>query len=124
MNTSINEALSRTILTGGATLIPLICLFLVGGSVLRDFALAILIGLLVGTYSSIFIASPVVLRWNKARGGSTHTLRREVTEAVTAAKPTAAPLGACRTLAFWVENRSFFDLFDHQNYLAKKQNDL
>ena len=83
MNTSINEALSRTILTGGATLIPLICLFLVGGSVLRDFALAILIGLLVGTYSSIFIASPVVLWWNKARGGSTHTLRREVTEAVT-----------------------------------------
>jgi hypothetical protein len=43
--------------------------------VLRDFALAILIGLLVGTYSSIFIASPVVLWWNKARGGSTHTLR-------------------------------------------------
>ena len=91
MNTSINETLSRTILTGGATLIPLICLFLFGGSVLRDFALAILIGLVVGTYSSIFIASPVVLWWNKARGGGTHTLRREVTEAATAAKPTAAP---------------------------------
>jgi SecD/SecF fusion protein len=91
MNTSINETLSRTILTGGATLIPLLCLFFFGGAVLRDFALAILIGLLVGTYSSIFIASPVVLWWNKARGGSTHTLRREVTEAATAAKPAAAP---------------------------------
>jgi preprotein translocase SecF subunit len=91
MNTSINQTLGRTILTGGATLIPLMCLFLFGGSVLRDFALAILIGLVVGTYSSIFIASPVVLWWNKARGGSTHTLRREVTEAATAAKPTAAP---------------------------------
>ncbi|MDQ3626365.1 MAG: protein translocase subunit SecF [Verrucomicrobiota bacterium] len=91
MNSSINETLGRTILTGGATLIPLICLFLFGGSVLRDFALAILIGLLVGTYSSIFIASPVVLWWTKARGGGTHTLRREVTEAATAAKPAAAP---------------------------------
>ena len=47
---------------------------------LRDFALAILVGVLVGTYSSIFIASPIVLWWTKARSGSTSALRREVTE--------------------------------------------
>src|SRR3954453_7205030 len=77
MNESINQTLSRTLLTSGVTLIPILCLFLFGGSVLRDFALAIIIGVVVGTYSSIFIASPIVLWWTKARGGS---LRREVIE--------------------------------------------
>ena len=85
MNDSINQTLSRTILTGGATLIPICCLFLFGGTVLRDFALAILIGVLVGTYSSIFIASPIVLWWTKLRSGSASALRREVTE-----KPSAS----------------------------------
>jgi preprotein translocase subunit SecF len=90
MNTSINETLSRTVLTGGATLIPILCLFLFGGTVLRDFALAILIGVLVGTYSSIFIASPIVLWWTKLRSGSTRALRDEVTQKTTTAAPTAA----------------------------------
>ena len=80
MNEAINLTLSRTILTGGATLIPILCLFLFGGTVLRDFALAIFVGVLVGTYSSIFIASPIVLWWTKMRSGSTSALRREVTE--------------------------------------------
>lgn len=80
MNESINQTLSRTVLTGGATLIPIFCLFLFGGTVLRDFALAILIGVLVGTYSSIFIASPIVLWWTRLRSGSTTALRREVTQ--------------------------------------------
>src|SRR5438067_2403429 len=80
MNSSINQTLSRTILTSTVTLIPILCLFFLGGSVLRDFALAIIIGVVVGTYSSIFIASPIVLWWTQARGGSASTLRREVTE--------------------------------------------
>jgi preprotein translocase subunit SecF len=47
--------------------------------VLRDFSLAIIIGVVVGTYSSIFIASPIVLWWTRARGGSKVTLQREIT---------------------------------------------
>src|SRR5207237_2477018 len=88
MNDSINQTLSRTILTSTVTAIPILCLFLFGGSVLRDFALAILIGVVVGTYSSIFIASPIVLWWTRARGGSTSTLRKEVREK--AATPTGS----------------------------------
>jgi SecD/SecF fusion protein len=91
MNESINQTLGRTILTGGATLIPICCLFLFGGTVLRDFALAILIGILVGTYSSIFIASPIVLWWTKARGGGGSSLRKEVIQTKTSVRPTAAP---------------------------------
>ncbi len=61
MNSSINETLSRTLLTSGTTLLSVLALFIFGGETLRDFALAILIGIVVGTYSSIFIASPIVL---------------------------------------------------------------
>ncbi len=68
MNASINETLSRTILTGGVTLLTTFALFIFGGPVLNDFALTILVGILVGTYSSIFIAAPVVLWWS-GRGG-------------------------------------------------------
>ena len=90
MNESINQTLSRTLLTSGVTLIPILCLYFFGGSVLRDFALAIIIGVVVGTYSSIFIASPIVLWWLRARGGSTSSLRREVIQNTTPASPTAA----------------------------------
>jgi len=89
MNSSINQTLSRTILTSTVTLIPILCLFLFGGAVLRDFSLAIIVGVVVGTYSSIFIASPIVLWWTRARGKSTSTLRREVTQNPTAANPLA-----------------------------------
>src|SRR5216117_2154619 len=90
MNSSINQTLSRTILTSTVTLIPILCLFFFGGAVLRDFSLAIIIGVVVGTYSSIFIASPIVLWWTRARGGRESALRREVTEkAATAASPLA-----------------------------------
>jgi SecD/SecF fusion protein len=77
MNTAINETLGRTILTGGTTLLSVGALYFFGGAVLRDFSFAILIGILVGTYSSIFVASPIVLWWTKLRGKS---LRREVLE--------------------------------------------
>jgi SecD/SecF fusion protein len=90
MNSSINQTLSRTILTSTVTLIPILCLFFFGGAVLRDFSLAIIIGVVVGTYSSIFIASPIVLWWTRARGRGAASLRREVTQkATTAANPLA-----------------------------------
>ncbi|MDI9559300.1 MAG: protein translocase subunit SecF, partial [Pseudomonadota bacterium] len=66
MNRSINEVLSRTIITGVTTILALVALMLLGGEVLFDFSLALIIGLVVGTYSSIFIASPLVLIWRKA----------------------------------------------------------
>lgn len=68
MNASINETLSRTLLTSGCTFLSVAALFFFGGPVLHDFAFAILIGVLVGTYSSIFIASPIVLWWSGHKG--------------------------------------------------------
>jgi preprotein translocase subunit SecF len=61
INRSVNETLSRTILTAGTTLITVACLYLFGGAVIHDFALAMLIGILAGTYSSVFVASPILL---------------------------------------------------------------
>ena len=61
INSSINQTLSRTILTSLATMLVLISLFFLGGGVIHDFAFAMIIGVFVGTYSSIFIASPVVI---------------------------------------------------------------
>lgn len=68
MNLSINEVLSRTIVTSFTVLLTSIALFFFGGEVLHDFSLAMILGVLVGTYSSIFVASPIVLLWggNKA----------------------------------------------------------
>jgi SecD/SecF fusion protein len=78
MNTAINETLGRTILTGGTTLLSVLAIFVFGGAVLRDFAFAIICGILIGTYSSIFVASPIVLWWSRFRGKS---IRREVLDA-------------------------------------------
>ena len=60
-NRAINTTLSRTLLTSGTTLIAVLVLFLIGGEVLRGFSLALLVGIAVGTYSSIFVASPIVV---------------------------------------------------------------
>jgi len=64
INSSVNETLSRTLLTSGTTLITVIALFFLGGPVIHNFAFALLVGITVGTYSSIFIASPIVLFWD------------------------------------------------------------
>jgi len=64
-NKSINETLSRTILTSVTTLIVLFALYFLGGEIIHNFAFAMIVGVLVGTYSSIFVASPIVLVANK-----------------------------------------------------------
>lgn len=63
INHSINETLSRTIITSGTTLLVVLVLFFFGGEVIKDFAFALLCGIVVGTYSSIYIASPVLVEW-------------------------------------------------------------
>jgi preprotein translocase subunit SecF len=63
INQSINETLSRTILTSGTTLMVVLALFIYGGGVIHDFAFALLVGVMVGTYSSVYIASPVLIFW-------------------------------------------------------------
>jgi preprotein translocase subunit SecF len=68
INGSINQVLSRTIITSLTVLLVVVALFLLGGEVLRDFAFALIIGVIVGTYSSIFIASGLLLVWRGGRG--------------------------------------------------------
>ena len=68
INQSINQTLSRTLLTSATTLIVVVALFVLGGGVIHDFAFALLVGIVVGTYSSIFIASPVLLIWGDQPG--------------------------------------------------------
>ncbi len=67
INRSVNETLSRTILTSGFTLLVVLALFLLGGGIIHDFAFAMLVGIVVGTYSSIFVASPILLAWQKRK---------------------------------------------------------
>lgn len=64
VNLSINQTLSRTVLTSGTTLVVVLALFVFGGEVIHDFAFALLVGIIVGTYSSIFVASPLLVFWN------------------------------------------------------------
>ena len=63
VNTSINQVLSRTVLTSATTLLVVLALYFLGGAVIHDFAFALLVGVIVGTYSSVFVASPTVLAW-------------------------------------------------------------
>ena len=67
INRSVNETLSRTLLTSGTTLVVVFALFVLGGGIIHDFAFALLVGIVVGTYSSIYVASPILLAW-KVRG--------------------------------------------------------
>lgn len=65
INRSINEILSRTILTSATTLVVVMALFLLGGGIIHDFAFAMIVGIVVGTYSSIYVASPILLAWQR-----------------------------------------------------------
>jgi SecD/SecF fusion protein len=89
MNEAINATLSRTLLTSATTIITVAILSFFGGSSLRDFSVMILIGLVVGTYSSIFVASPIVLWWSQRKGGDLRTdvLASEVKAETIAAAP-------------------------------------
>ncbi len=71
VNKAINQTLSRTILTSGLTFLTVLVLFLMGGQVLRAFSFAMVVGVVVGTYSSFGIAAPIVVLWNKYRGQGT-----------------------------------------------------
>lgn len=75
MNEAINATLSRTILTSSTTIVTVLILAIFGGAALRDFSMTILVGLAIGTYSSIFVASPIVLWWSSRKGGN---LRKDV----------------------------------------------
>lgn len=65
INNSVNQTLGRTLLTSLTTLIVVIILFVYGGGIIHDFAFALIVGVLVGTYSSIFVASPILLAWQR-----------------------------------------------------------
>ena len=67
INRSINETLSRTILTSFTTLIVLFSLLILGGGIIHDFAFAMIVGVLIGTYSSIYVASPILLAWQRGK---------------------------------------------------------
>ncbi len=86
LNTSINQTLSRTLLTGGTTIMAGIALMIWGGEVLRGFAFILTVGVIVGTYSSIYIASPFALLWEQLFGRQGRESRR-------AAKAAPAPSG-------------------------------
>ncbi|HYR44733.1 MAG TPA: protein translocase subunit SecF, partial [Terriglobia bacterium] len=68
MNDSINQTLSRTILTSGLTFLTVVALFLFGGEIINHFAFAMVVGIIVGTYSSIAIAAPLVLVYKNIHG--------------------------------------------------------
>jgi preprotein translocase subunit SecF len=67
VNRSINQTLSRTILTSGLTFLTVLVLYVMGGQVLRAFSFALVVGIMVGTYSSFGIAAPLVVAWNHWR---------------------------------------------------------
>jgi preprotein translocase subunit SecF len=94
VNISINQTLSRTVLTSGLTFLTAISLFLFGGQVLNGFSFALVVGIIVGTYSSIFIASPILVFWYNiaerrkrgARPAAVDTRPRPVAKAVSNVK--------------------------------------
>ncbi len=90
MNRAVNQTLSRTIMTSGLTFLTVIALFLFGGPVLHGFSFALVCGIIVGTYSSVFVASPIVLFWHNYSDA-----RRKTAPVVAApARPEALRKGA------------------------------
>lgn len=76
LNRSINETLPRTVLTSGTTVATLFALFLLGGEVIRPFALVLILGVMIGTYSSIFVASPALLEIENRSGHATESSKK------------------------------------------------
>lgn len=76
VNRSINETLPRTVLTSGTTTATLLALFLLGGEVIRPFALVLILGVLIGTYSSIFVASPALLEIENRSGHASESAKK------------------------------------------------
>ncbi|HVR95294.1 MAG TPA: protein translocase subunit SecF [Thermoanaerobaculia bacterium] len=85
MNKSLNQTLSRTLLTGGSTLLALACLLYWGGDVIRGFAFVMFVGIIVGTYSSIYVASPFALVWEQMFGAQARARRDATSPAATKA---------------------------------------
>ncbi len=83
INRSINQTLSRTVLTSGATMLVVVALFVLGGEVLNTFALTLIIGIVIGTYSSIYVASPIIVIWKQ------WSTRRRLVPVPAPAKPSA-----------------------------------
>jgi len=91
INKSVNQTLSRTVLTSGLTLLTALALFIFGGQVLNGFAFALVCGIIVGTYSSVFVASPILIFWHNFMEGRKRSARGAV---VTPRKPPVAPVAA------------------------------
>jgi preprotein translocase subunit SecF len=87
INKSVNQTLSRTVMTSGLTFLTVIALFLFGGPVLHNFSFALVVGIIIGTYSSVFVASPIVLFWHNFTDSRRRT---NPSSAVAAAKPPAS----------------------------------
>ncbi len=85
VNRSINQTLSRTILTSGLTFLAVLSLYLFGGDVIHGFAFAMVVGVLIGTYSSFAIASPILVYWQTRGGRGRVTEKRKVYEREVAA---------------------------------------
>jgi preprotein translocase subunit SecF len=83
VNRSINETLPRTVLTSGTTLAVLLALLIMGGAVIRDFTVVLILGVIIGTYSSIFVASPALLEIEKRMGKKDPSKRRKRPEPAT-----------------------------------------
>ena len=91
INDSINQTLSRTVMSSGLTFLVVVALFFLGGEVLNTFALTLVIGIIVGTYSSIYVAAPIVVIWNEIQGR-----RRPAAAVAKAPAPAAKGAGAPR----------------------------
>jgi len=90
INKSVNQTLSRTVMTSGLTFLTVIALFLFGGPVLHGFSFALVVGIIIGTYSSVFVASPIVLFWHNWADSRKRTAPGPVGAPVAAAKPQPA----------------------------------
>jgi preprotein translocase subunit SecF len=105
INKSVNQTLSRTVLTSGLTLLTALALFLFGGQVLNGFAFALVCGIIVGTYSSVFVASPILIFWHNfmedrkrgSRGGGPAVSTRKGPDAPTPVAAAKSPVSSPRS---------------------------